>query len=350
MMAKKEEVEERDKIEASGDHGKDVEILSYDEAREKVAESAMRHKDVTLGDLRLAATEKGIIWKGTKDKDLKEPKLIQNWTTLGRFQKQTGISMGSIKEYIGDPDLVERMIAFSQNKRADERLRMVWSQDEVIEVTDTTKPYIDPLEFFDIVGEEVKDVKGATRVEIGGNGMEVDFITGRTAAPARKRGDVSHSGVSIHWNGGIAVEPFVFRLVCVNGLTRRVGVTREADTIDTFKSLLRSAFKMEVDNADNLLKAFAKSAETELKNPTTAVLAEARNHDLSDHTARILAERTAAMEGNTVYDMVNLFTSYANEQPAQRAKLWRAGGGIIRDYEAHDSCGKCGHLLGTVDN
>jgi len=330
------------------------ELKAFDDARTEIETLAIRSFECEPSKLELAtevsSTATTLTIAGVRGRDV-QPAKMSNHLVLRRVEKFMGISPSLIKEFYDDKDLLRAIFKHTLSHRDNDQVRFICRGNEVIDITDTQKPFVSPLTSFDMVADILgKNIFGISRcgVGYGTDGFEAEFVTQVNNAPKKDKGDLSYAGIYFHSDGEMLVEPFVYRLVCSNGAIRRSSVMRLYDSTESYMKSLGSAVSVEVVESQKMLERFIKSAEIPVTDPVRLITAEGRRSGLPDHAVRGFIESVPAMGRDvTMYDVVNMFTSAANEQNSRtaRMKLQKAGGGLTNDSDHYNHCVECGQLL-----
>jgi len=162
----------------------------------------------------------------------------------------------------------------------------------------------------------------------------------------RKVGDLSAGGVRIIIQPGKperapAVEEFWERLVCLNGMTRRVAgsqINLRGRTVDEILTEMNNVMRVIWEGLEGSGRAILHSAETPVPGATSDFLrVVARERGINAATVLRLQERAASLPANpTVYDVTQVITDLANEEGlpvVTRRNLQAIGGDLTVDTE-----------------
>ncbi len=203
------------------------------------------------------------------------------------------------------------------------------------------------------------------RVEIDDFHFEVVLISPSKAIEV-KRGDVVQSGIRIvhHRFGGPAtlVEAFIYRLVCTNGMTRRICIKEDPSQLSRARKLsanFAAARERQMDQISGLservwaglqakLDAFKATNErpAEVHHLLTRFLERAR---LSPKKLMPSLERAWRNEGseNTIFAAVNALSNVATHDqavPARQRRALAVLAGFLAFQKDH-LCGRCWSIL-----
>lgn len=181
--------------------------------------------------------------------------------------------------------------------------------------------------------------------------VPLDFDSGIGGDP--EVGDLTHgglrTGIDLRHSTSPWVQPYMYRLVCTNGMEAeddglRIdsrGGTVE-DTLNEFEAIADRAFR----EVENQIRDFYALRNERVENAERTLLRMAEERGLPDRTRLRLAERVPSLgdeDGNvSMFDLVNLITNQANApgtRPGARRTIERAGGAIVTSHV--ERCGHC---------
>jgi hypothetical protein len=329
------------------------ELVSIEEARESVSRLNVQETQIAVKDMRLSLETESFMW----GREGAEPLPVHTKEAISSLGKQTGIRFGAVNEYREDPDLVQRLVQFSLNRacRADRVIRVVHTDDEVVEMIDDEHPWLSPVELFDAVTEGVPGLIGLSKLGLlrdaeeakrGSSLMEFEFLTENSEEPPQHQGDFSHSGLYVSWDGKISVEPFVFTLACTNGMLHKQTSQKSVRTMSEFREVLRKTITEHSVTARELLHRLISLDEIAVENPEQMVLRTAASYRISDRVARQLVEAAPSLpENGTMYDVVSMVTRHAQELKRGTRALQSVAGEMTFDYSQGHHCSRCGNFL-----
>lgn len=221
---------------------------------------------------------------------------------------------------------------------------------------DPDYPFINPVELFDTV----MDVLGEDdpKIQIDGSrkhGCVLNFITKESAKVANQRGDIINSGIVAmnrigRMRSQIEIGPFAHVLQCTNGqigTIDRVEIVKERNKekiIATVRELVRQSHEF---SKETFMPVFARTVNHSINNPAQLVhtVSHRREFNLGDRVRRDVMDNLPALgDTPTIYDMIYLMTSMANEYHLDdRINLQRMSGYVIEKSECH--CPTCKRAL-----
>lgn len=170
-------------------------------------------------------------------------------------------------------------------------------------------------------------------------------------------GDITAGGVRIlaHPNEAKApsVQSFLYRLVCMNGMTtpERDGVVRlKGHTVGEVLEELERAAERVLSGLDEKLGSYAAMAQRPIPgSPTAFVYQVAREYGLQQRVVNRLIDRANMLPANaTLYDVQQIFTEVANSGVNYKTmlSLQTLGGSMAFDTErVLHRCNQCERLL-----
>lgn len=193
------------------------------------------------------------------------------------------------------------------------------------------------------VGED--EVIGGELVDLGRGEYDLRVVTDHAAAPAKRVGDITNSGVLLHVNGTVEATPFTNRLECTNGMTRTNKGSRYAYTdgdSESVKSIFRDAL-IEAKEFNQLIQA------------TDDVVLQNIHNYISQ--ALTMAGATAALKGQvgdliaqdapnkTLWEALQIITrlarDHAADRPRKRRQIESIAGHIVDMQSGTGRCGSC---------
>lgn len=164
--------------------------------------------------------------------------------------------------------------------------------------------------------------------------------------PGRKVGDLSAGGVRIIIQPGKPerapiVEEFWERLVCTNGMTRRISgsqINLRGRTVPEILTEMENVMRSIWEGLESSGQAILHSAQTPVPGATSDFLRQvARERGINAATVLRLQERAASLPPEpTVYDVTQVITDMANEEGLPvltRRNLQAIGGDLTVDTE-----------------
>lgn len=193
---------------------------------------------------------------------------------------------------------------------------------------------------------------------VGGDPSETvelpeDLLTRPWVPRGRQVGDVTAGGLRFGYdrkrNLAPWVQPWMFRLICTNGMeTTDEGLRVDArgasadDVIANLQAVAQTAF----GRIENQIRHFYDLRSTPVENPERRLRQIARERSIPDRTLIALMDEVRGEgfpDSPTEFDIVNLVTNFANSpnmrREGGRLLLERAGGAEIADHIIR--CGHC---------
>jgi len=233
--------------------------------------------------------------------------------------------------------------------------RFIASEDKVVKsilINDKTMtgvvsietPYMNAVKIYDLVTEVIPEDALLQAQVNADRSWYWNFVTEDMANPPKDVNDITKGGISIEYKtpqrkygGGDTFMPrynvggFLYRLVCTNGLITRtnemetVKGNKEDDMIFEIKRLTALALKS-VKEHD--LKEFVRTAGVTIDDPSGWINRLAKEGKIKGALRDKLMDRVPSLaKPTTQYDLINLITSTANEQPfTSRRKLQQVAG------------------------
>lgn len=152
------------------------------------------------------------------------------------------------------------------------------------------------------------------------------------------------------------VQPFLYRLVCTNGMevpAPGIKVDARGATAEEIEALFEGEIRRAVNRLESDIHAFYDLREQKLgSDPTGALRRAALDQGLPERTVGRLEDALpGVLDGEaTMFDVVNLMTNQANDpsigdRSSSRRNLQRAGGGLVYDHA--ERCSVCHSRLGA---
>lgn len=174
---------------------------------------------------------------------------------------------------------------------------------------------------------------GVTKISVDSSRVFIDTVdkaTIKEPTGVAEVGDISYGGFSISVNGGVLVEPYVYRLQCTNGM--RVKKRLEYESCQSIRPALAESKR--------LLDSFMALTEDrfDLKVATSSLQAAGA----SDRDTIAVLKRVEKDGATTNYDFVNIVTTIAKEN--RKKRLEYIAGNLCGVYHIR-RCGECGSLI-----
>ena len=285
--------------------------LSFEEGRSILEGQVFDYLEVPISSLQVDVSGEGSFIQ-VEGKGLELLKQAQN-----DLKYHCGISPRLFSEYADNTMLVRSMLDYSLNKRTGS-VRVVHDNFNVVSIKPSEVPYNDPLEVYDTVSEVLSGKGEYLSTEMDGDhgACNMRFLTHRSDAPAKDVGDLSYCGVSVSVNGSVQVSPYVYRLVCSNGLTTDALASKTRDIKKEGQSAVTDKLiRTQVDNSYKLLESFTALDEKPVSNPIAYTVKLAKELGLSTKMYKTILERVESNSSDikTMYDLVNIVTAMGVE-------------------------------------
>jgi hypothetical protein len=170
----------------------------------------------------------------------------------------------------------------------------------------------------------------------------------------RQVGDLTVGGIRMGQNrkanNAPYVQPYMYRLVCTNGMETRddlLKVDARGQTVDELLESLERQARVAFGRVESEIASFYELRNERISDPTQTLIRMAGESGLPDRTVLAVAERlpefTQDSQNVTMFDIVNTITNAANDPAirnrlAVRRTIEQAGG---QQVTAHIS--RCGH-------
>lgn len=182
-----------------------------------------------------------------------------------------------------------------------------------------------------------------------------------TDPQGRRVGDITRGGLRFFMdrknNRAPGVQPYLFRLVCTNGMEvpdRSLRLDARGNTVDAVLAELESMAQQAFGQVEDQIRAFYELRNERIEGDVTQrMLQLARERNLPDRVAHQLATRIPELDENegptTMFDLVNLITNQANRPDlrnsfSRRRTLEMTGGTLIDEHHA-----RCSHCQRALD-
>lgn len=209
-------------------------------------------------------------------------------------------------------------------------------------------------EYAEVVSNVFPADADVSRLLVSDGRIQMDVLSDTGVEP--RPGDVTRAGARVVGHVAPAVQApnvstWMERLVCSNGMTMEESdgmVTIRGNTVDDILSEMEVAATRVLEGNDHRLEQWRALVDVDVSNVEQLVHRLARENGLSSTIESRVLDRVPEIEGNTLYDVVNLMTSMHAEEgitTAQVHRLQSLAGGAIENGTAH-RCPECSHKLG----
>lgn len=261
------------------------------------------------------------------------------------------------------PDERQWLLASRISYQADGDLTIEHDDRGIAEVYKASQVRVRPHKLLDSVLGVLPDESPIVESWLNSDEMRVDVIVpegfDRFTGGDRQVGDITRGGVRIGQdrknNHAPYVQPYLYRLVCTNGMeVPDLGLRVDARhaTAEQIEAMFEAEIRRAVDRLESDIQSFYDLRSTELGADRTGALRRAAlEQSLPDRLVGRLEDLLPSVEGEnpTMFDAVNLMTNLANDPTLRRGsttvrQLQQAGGRIVHDHGAR--CTSCHSRLG----
>lgn len=253
-------------------------------------------------------------------------------------------------------------------ERENEQTAFVFTGDKLTQVHSTDQDVVYPEHLLQALTEVLDPKDQIVNMQFDPKLMMVDVVLNSTRIEVpsletelRPDNDVTHGGVRINFqpqeSNSFQMSTYLHRLVCTNGLAIQSPVHKVSfrglqieEVYDSLKSNMESL----IGELETHLEQYRDTTEIVLEgNPALLVREVALERGISNRIALDVMDQTAALpEGEaTLYDLLNLFTSTANQVKSFAAKMALQGvaGEMVNNPGAFEKrCSSCERPLGHI--
>jgi len=177
--------------------------------------------------------------------------------------------------------------------------------------------YVPFRDIFSIFAERVKPI-GIQYPSIDDPHI-LNFITNENKSATRVKNDVTHIGVTLKMSPSIThgslieTGPFLLRLICTNGMLEQEDRLERWNSRDFNRGEIESGIERSLVTSKRILDQFLETEKQELKDPTFVLHKICTEGRVREPIQRKLLNQVPTL-GNkpTLYDVLNMVTSYAN--------------------------------------
>ena len=329
------------------------ELIEVDAARTKIVEANIQQVTLKPQDLYSVSLRENVMTIGVStDADVITYGLQQK--VLSNFRKSTGISKDILKQLTGNDTLSKNVVKYILSQQ-EEPMSIVTSHNTVIDVEKGEGVFLDPTAIFDYIISRDIGIIGVAGINIQDKGVRMNFVTEVSAERPRKVGELSHAGFIIDVNGDISIKPYVYTLVCTNGLigSRMDQVVRaNLPTMEEARHWLDEVIMNVQSQAEHFLNYYVNLDNQIVDQPGTVISAIAREHGLANRHIANMQERVPVLlaeapdNAASMYDIIGLMTNYAQScgRDSQYV-LESVAGTVSEEYSEHIHCPQCNHIV-----
>ena len=329
------------------------ELIEVSDARTKLVDANINHVSLKPQDLESVVIADDIVTVGVRTNDQVSTYGLQQ-KVLSSFRKSTGISKDILKQLQGNDELSVQVVRHILSKQ-EENMAITTSHNTVIDVEKGAGVFLDPLTIFDYVAQSDINIKGVSGINIQDKGVRMNFVTETALDRPRKVGELSHAGFVVDINGSISIHPYVYTLICTNGMIgSRHGkeIRTNLPTMEEARHWLDQAIIEIQPQAEHFLNHYVELDNQLVDQPGIVISAIGREHGLADRHVRNMQERIPALLAEapdnvaSMYDIIGLMTNYAQSRGRDsQLVLESVAGTTSEEYAAHVHCPQCNHII-----
>jgi hypothetical protein len=268
---------------------------------------------------------------------------------LGRFFKIPG----QFLLRLGDA-LVGEVFSHFFNVHSDAPAVLEYDRNHLLSVYHSTSGLIPKARFAEVVQECMKPEAEMANVRLSRGVFQVDVVTDVFSIEPRE-GDLTRGG--LRFIGHVSpserapsVRTYLERLVCMNGMVVVEDdgiVSIKGNTVDEVLEEMERAANRVLSGVDQRLCQWGNLGKVQVDSVEQAIHRLATEHKLSAKVEGRILDRAPEIEGETLYDVINLITgvwSAEGVRSRQVERLQELAGAVISSTEDH-RCPRCAQLL-----
>lgn len=239
---------------------------------------------------------------------------------------------------------------FTETK-AKEKYRFFAESGAITKVVDKEAPIVQDMEVLEAVGEAFSDNGSSVFVDANRTWFSSDvsnvslYVASRETVVKEK--DTLYPGFtiqnSITGQKPLIIGAYVYRTVCTNGMRVPIGGYNREMIFDSGdpKTRIRDFLIDSLPSAELETQRLAALNGVPVSDPMSVVLSMATHVGFSQ-AQRVSLLRRVTPEIQTMYDVINLFTSYANGLPARlAANIQSRAGHAAQIASGANVCSQC---------
>lgn len=245
----------------------------------------------------------------------------------------------------------------AQRSSFTEGVRAIMRGGSIDQWADKDKVFVADTRILDTIAEVVEDLDEMAVLDIQKAYFGSDqssysvYFTGTEHEVTQ--GDTLYPGFHI-WNSPLGMQDpcinfYIYRKVCSNGLMRPVSDYHESLILQDmdYPTRVREFLVRQLPNAFKEAVEFGRLREIPIDDPNKAVFSLAQQLKLSrSRRDDLLYLMDAESHPETMYDLVNLLTSYANHQtPKAAVALQQAAGRSLEFLKTSSVCSSCHSIV-----
>lgn len=229
----------------------------------------------------------------------------------------------------------------------------------LLDARDPGSLVVSPRRYTELVGRVISPDADVVEVHVSPEYIQFEVVApenfDRGWGGDPEVGDLTVGGIRIGQNrkanSAPFVQPYLYRLVCTNGMETRddlLKVDARGQTVDELLESLEMRARQAFGRVESEIASFYELRRERVEDPTQTVIRMAGEAGLPDRTVLAIAERLPESiedaSNPTVFDLVNAITNTANDpsirnRPAIRRTMEQAGGQQVTSHIAR--CGHC---------
>lgn len=258
-----------------------------------------------------------------------------------------------------DSDLKQHIVAALLRKTSGDVAFEFNDQFGLLDARDPSAMVISPRRYAEIASRVISPDANVVEVNVSPELVQFEVVAPenfeRGWGGDREVGDLTVGGIRMGQNRKANtapfVQPYLYRLVCTNGMETRddlLKVDARGQTVDQLLESLEMRAREAFGRVESEIASFYDLRNERVADPTQTVIRMANEAGLPDRTVLAIAERLPASiqdaSNPTVFDLINTITNAANDpsirnRPVIRRTMEQAGGQQVISHIAR--CGHC---------
>jgi hypothetical protein len=257
-----------------------------------------------------------------------------------------------------DPDLAEALLNGLAARAGVAQVQVQHNDEGVIALYDPHVMPIEPVRYLILAGRVIDPDAPVDRAILTQREFLLDVVVpegfdrGIGGDPAV--GDITRGGLRFtqnrHKNMAPQVAPYLYRLVCTNGMelaNAMPAIDARGSSTEEVLAQLELHAQTAVDRLDEYISQFYALRDTQVPNPERWLRRFGNEHGFSTRVLdRMLAMAPGLGDNPTEFDLVNLVTNQANDPSVGTGllrDLQQSGAAAVSDHAAR--CDHCQHRL-----
>lgn len=238
--------------------------------------------------------------------------------------------------------------ALDQGRRAEDcRVLMIRQGTRLVGMTRAQKDdlTLSPMDVWDAIRDQEGIMAAAGITPMRNGELDIRLVVQENRQPVRRPGDVTQLGVRINIGSKVSLNPYLFRLVCSNGMQAQengdIQVVSLADPLES----LRSLFGETLIRARAFGDRFIQADDVTVPNPHEYVMRSLRIAGANDSLRSRVADGLSEHAPNgTLYEILNIMTAIAREsadRPKTRNRIESIAGRVVEMQAGAARCRTC---------